>query len=124
MCVCFLRNKQLLVTTDQSSGICAYNTETNSLVWSVGLKLPGTDTNLDAVGVTSDGKGYLFVCDHSNRCVRMLRASDGRYLGAVLGEEEGLGRPWRIAWHEASDSLVVGHVSEERKISVFRLEQP
>ena len=66
--------------------IHCYNTTTKSLKWSVAGKLPGMKNGLDTKGVTTDGRGHLFVTDgfSGNRCIQMFSISDGQYLGCLI----------------------------------------
>ena len=95
------------------TGIHCYSITTKSLKWSVSGNLPGMQNPVNALGLTSDGRGYLFVCDgmFGNRCIQMFSISDGQYLRCLIKKgEQGLGLPYRICWHSASHSLTVAHL--------------
>ena len=103
--------KNLLVTTGGYRKLYAYATDTDALEWSLGGNLPGMDKEMEAQGVTTDGRGHLFVCDGNpgNGCVQMF-SSGGRYLGYLLREGEAdLGEPSLIRWNQETSSLVVAH---------------
>ena len=53
---------------------------------------PGMDKEMEAQGVTTDGRGHLFVCD-----------------GNPGNGEAGLGEPSLIRWNQETSSLVVAH---------------
>ena len=59
-------------------------------------------------GITTDGRGNLFVCDNNNGCVQKF-STDGSYLGTVLpeAEEKELGQPWKIRWCDDLSVLFV-----------------
>ena len=111
--MCYTRHggKNLLVTTGGYRKLYAYATDTGALECSLGGNLPGMDKEMEAQGVTTDGRGHLFVCDGNpgNGCVQMF-SSGGRYLGYLLREGEAdLGEPSRIQWNQETSSLVVAH---------------
>ena len=104
--------EELIIGSSYGNGVHCYSTAKRSLKWSVARNLPGIQKGLWAIGITSDGRGHLFVCDGStgNRCIQMFSVSDGQYLGCLIKYgEQGLGFPYRICWHSASHSLVVAH---------------
>ena len=112
MCAVQDGERQLLVVTDSGKhgGVYAYNTATDVLEWSVKGKLEGMDEEMDAQGVTTDGRGDLFVCDPKNECIQMFCVRDGAYMGAVMRQEEQeLKYPRQIQWCETTSSLVVAH---------------
>ena len=41
---------------------------------------------MEVSGVTTDGRGRLFVCDsfNGNRCIKVFSVSDGKYLACLL----------------------------------------
>ena len=95
----------------------AYNMTTNMLEWSVVVKLEGMKNEIVSVGVTTDGRCHLFVCDVSNNCIHMFRVRDGEYMGALM--VKGLEEPYRVEWCEATSSLVV--CDGQRFISVIHI---
>ena len=106
MCCSQDENKQLLVLA-AGNGLFAYNTNTGKLEWKVDRKLPGMEKDMDCVGVTTDKRGHLFVCDwkNGNRCIHLFRASEGQYLGCLMKDEEEHD-PGRIHWCEKSSCLI------------------
>ena len=65
------------------SSIFAYNVQSSQLEWMVKGKLGEMDEVMDAVSVTTDGCGHIFVCDANNSCVQVF-STGGIYLGAIL----------------------------------------
>ena len=108
MCCTQDGDKQLLVVAAGNGGLYAYNTHTGELEWKVDRKLPGIDKNMEVIGVTTDTRGHLFVCDFKkgNKCIHLVRALDGQYLGCLMNAEEELGDPGRIHWCEKTSSLI------------------
>ena len=103
---------ELIMAVHIVSGIYCYNTSNKSLKWEVRANLPEMRKDLHAMGLTTDGLGYLFVSDgkFGNKCIQIFSVSDGQYLGCLIKEgEQGLGYPSRICWHSASHSLFVAH---------------
>ena len=119
--ICFVQRgkKQLLIVVaaaedddgdgyDDDDGVFAYNTVRDKLEWKADGKPPGMKKNMKATGATTDGRGHLFVGDwmYGNKCIQMLSASDGQYLGCLMNDVEGLGHPGKICWCEKTSSLV------------------
>ena len=126
-CICPLNdhdNKRLLIITDSDHGICAYDTKENKLVWKVKGKLNGMEHRMSPWGVTTDGRGHLFICDMRNECIQVFSVSDGKYQGCVLRKgQKGLGVPRCIRWYHENSSLVVAHKEgNKRNISVIRID--
>ena len=124
--MCFVTHgeKDLLVTTHNYGGVHAYVAGTNELEWRVsntgGRHQPG---GINAVGITSNGRGQLFICDVANGCIQMF-STDGTFLGTVLKSgDQMLGNPLKIRWCNKTRSLLVAHNREKKKqcsISIFR----
>ena len=116
-------DKRLLIITDSDHGICAYDTEDNKLVWKVKGKLNGMEHRMSPWGVTTDGRGHLFICDMRNECIQVFSVSDGKYEGCVLKKgQKGMGVPRCIRWYHENSSLVVAHKEgDKRNISVIRI---
>ena len=66
---------------------------------------------MDCIGVTTDKRGHLFVCDFKkgNKCIHLFSASDGQYLGCLMKDKEELGDPGRIHWCEKTSSLITAY---------------
>ena len=101
MCCVKDGDKQLLVVAAGDEGLHAYNMVTDELEWSMNEKLPG----MDALGVTTDGRGHLFIADfgYGNDCIQMFSTA-GRYLGCLIKDED-LGSPSRIKYCEETSSI-------------------
>ena len=114
--VCFVQNgdKQLLVVTDRSMGVFAYNTETDELEWNVVGKPSRMYKRIDASGVATDGRGHLYVGDYlnGNWCIQMFSASDGQHLRYL--SMEVLGHVGRLDWCEQTSSLMVASLLKEK----------
>ena len=128
--MCFVErgSKRLLVTIQytmiqevKKSRIYTYDTDTKTLVWSIGGKLPGMKKVIDPESVTTDGRGHLFVTDNNNGCIHQITI-DGDYVGVVLtAGEQDLGKPKIVRWWKDSSSLIVAHEKDiKHTISVFQ----
>ena len=107
-CVTFIKNN-LLITAQSYGGVNAYVAGTDYLKWHVGGDQPGIDKWMNAVGVTTNGWGQLFVSDMSNKCIQML-STNGAFLDTVLRREKlGVWNPQRIRWCDKANSLVIAH---------------
>ena len=106
--MCFVQDgdKHLLVVATGDAGLFAYNTKTDKLEWEVNQKLTGMKQVPCATGVTTDGRGHLFVGDRGNGCIQMFSASDGQYLGHLMKGAETISDPGRIYWSVETSSLV------------------
>ena len=62
---------------------------------------------MDARGVTTDGRGHLFVADFQkgNSSIQMFSV-DGQYLGCLMKDVETHGFPCRIHWCKKTASLL------------------
>ena len=82
--ICFVHygDKQLLVVAARDAGLFAYNAGTDKLEWKVEGKVTGMERALDALGVTTNGRGHLFVAD--DKCIHMFSTSEGQYLGRLI----------------------------------------
>ena len=96
-------DEPLLMTTHSlKRRLCAYNTRVNKREWII----KGTN----ALGVTSDGRGHLFVCDPDKDCVQVY-STDGECRGVLISKgESGLGKPMKIRWQKKTSSAVIAHV--------------
>ena len=107
--MCFVQDgdKQLLVVAAGKEGLFAYNTETDALEWKMDGTQPGMEKDIVAYGVTTDGRGHLFMGDrmYGNYCIQMFSVSDGSYLGCLV---KGIvGEPVSIRWCAKSSSLLI-----------------
>ena len=96
-------SEPLFITTHSlERRLCAHNTLTNKREWII----KGTN----AQGVTTDGRGLLFVCD-ADRCCVQVYSTDGRCLGVLISEgDSGMGKPMKIHWCERTGSVVIAHL--------------
>ena len=120
MCFSESAEKQLLVVAGGDKGLFAYNTDTDELEWKIGGHLSGHLIAMHTMGVTTDGRGHLFVTDTYNHCIQMFSVSDGQYLGFLVIDiaetlrsrhlkstcEQIFRFPWRIRWCEETSSLI------------------
>ena len=121
--MCFVedRDKQLLIVAGGDKGLFAYNTQNDKVEWKVGENLSGNAKHAKAMGVTTDGRGHLFVSDHNNHCIQVFSVSDGKYLGYLILDAEMFHswprrdmillydydfRPHEILWCEEMSSLI------------------
>ena len=88
------------------SRISAYDTQTDTLEWNIDGQLPGMQGIMQTCGVTSDGRGHLFVADYGNTQIQMFSVSDGQYLGYLMIDKEKLRSPVRVYWCKKLSSLV------------------
>ena len=74
-------DEQLFITTHSlDRRLCAYNSRANEREWVIKGK--------DIQGVTTDGRGHLFVCNSDKGCVQVY-TTDGQYLGVLISEGDG-----------------------------------
>ena len=114
MCCVQQRQKEVLVTTRGfDGGVYGYNTTTGELEWRMKCKLPGVKKEISPRGVTTDGRGNIYVCDDSNECIQLFSV-DGVYNGSVMKEgKPSLGEPCRIRWCSRTSSMVVAHLTNK-----------
>ena len=127
--ICFVQqsDKELLVVNRNLDSVCeiqAYNTATSTLEWRIRGRLPGMGTDVDPLGITTDGRGHLFVCDGANRCIFVVSA-DGKFVGILLLEgEQNLGEPRKIRWCDTVESLVVSNKRDEKwNVSILNVKR-
>ena len=123
MCPVHLENnKDLVVTThaqinEEEFFICAHDPDRKTKEWSVIETL--VQMPLCPQGLTTDGKGQLYICDPNNACIQMF-SSGGEYRGVLLRQgEQGLGTPWSVRWCNSKSLLVVLHKTSERDLLSF-----
>ena len=116
MCPVYLENRQLVVTThdqvdEEGFSISAHDPDEKRRKWSV-TEAP-TEKPLSPQGLTTDGKGQLYVCDFYNRCIQIF-STNGKYKGVLLRRgEQGLGTPWSVRWCSSKSLLAVLHTTAE-----------
>ena len=120
MCCMKDGDKQLLVVASRYRGLYAYNMGTDQLEWKVEGKLPGLETEMDACGVTTDGRGHLFVADYNygNIGIQVFLTA-----GWYLIKDENLGSPARIQWcNETSSLLTAFRKNDKWNFHVIRIQ--
>ena len=112
-----------MLVVSRGDGVFGYTLNGGELKWRVSGKLPGMQHEIDARGVTADEQGHLFVCDENSHCFHALSARDGIHQGVVVRKgQEGVGEPFKVTWHQDSESLVVAHVTKSKgDISIWHL---
>ena len=108
MCIVEQDGKQILVTSSSFAGLNAYDVTSGVVSWSVIGRPPGMAEELCSVGVTTDKRGHLFVCDSSNKCIHIF-ATNGNYMGPIL-KNHPLGTPQLVRWHEQKSLLIVATI--------------
>ena len=108
--MCFTQDgdKQLLIIATIDGGLFACNIETDKLEWEVRGKLPGMEQAMNPMGVTTDGRGCLYVSDYENgnKSIQMFSVSDGVYQGCLMKDVDAHGAPAGIRWCDSKSSLV------------------
>ena len=104
MCCVRHGGKELVILVH--GGVYAYNMCTDSLEWSVTEKLGQSTGTMYAVGVASDFRGHVYVCDSINKCISFFTAT-GQHLGVVSNDQVSVNQPWRICWSRGLSSLIV-----------------
>ena len=125
MCAIHNGDKHLLVAAAGEDGLFAYNMKRDQLEWKVDVKPHGMEKYMEASGVTTDGRGHLFVCDsfNGNRCIQMFSVSNGKYLACLLKDVERIGTPARICWCEKTSSLLAAFwVKEKWQLTAINLQ--
>ena len=114
-------DKNVVVATHGENGVFAYYTNANTLAWKAGGRFPGMSQEMNAYGVTMDGRGHLFVCDGNNCCVQMFSV-DGRYLGPmkIEGQVSRLFPKW-ISYSRSTSSLVIFFGDQTAKWKLLRV---
>ena len=105
---------QLLVTSDVRQGVSCYDATSGELKWRVKGRVGGMEKAMNLRGVTSDGKGHLFVYDHNNHGIQMLSVN-GMYMGCVFKAKHQVNhfRTEWIRWCSRTSSLVLAHNLDE-----------
>ena len=118
--------KQLLVVAARDEGLHAYNMRTDRLEWSAKVKLPGMEREMRAYGVTTDGRGHLYVTDHRSQCIQMFSVSNGDYLGYLMKDDVLLRSTAGIRWNEATSSLVATRFARDGLVDfqIIKVSQP
>ena len=55
-------------------GIYCYTLDTGNIAWSANGRPSGMSHQMKLSGVTTDGRGHLFVCDGDNSCIQMFQS--------------------------------------------------
>ena len=120
--ICCLTHNMLIITHGYK-GLCAYNTQNDKLEWSVAGNLRLMKKPIGAQGVTTDGRGHLFVCDAHNAAVQMFSVAEGKYIRALLNEGmQGFGTPRLVRWCRNTSSLVVVHITDTTKYNISKFQ--
>ena len=114
MCFVHYGDKQLQVVAARGAGLFAYNAETNKLEWKVNGKVTGMEEAVDVRGITTDGRGHLFVADYKNECIYMFSTSEGQYLGRLMKGVETYGNPGRVYWSPETSTLVAACLLQDK----------
>ena len=80
------KSGDFLLVTRSHEGVFVYTLRGGECKWRVSGKLPGMRCKIDALGVTADERGHLFVSDCRNECVHIMSERDGAHLGVVVRE--------------------------------------
>ena len=80
-------NGASVIISSFADGVAAYEVTSNNLEWKLEGKLPFTEKEMYASGITTDGSVRLFVHDMRNACVHVFTSS-GNYRGVLLRERE------------------------------------
>ena len=123
--LCFVKDgdKELLIVVDGVNSVFAYNTETVKLEWKVDVAAPSMEYDMRPVGVTTDGRGHLYVADWKNDCVHMFSVSDGLYMACLLKGSEIAGNPENIRWCKKLSSLVLNVIVKGKlHLKVFNVQ--
>ena len=123
--ICFVQygDKQLLAVAARKAGLFVYNIRKDKLEWKVDGKVCGMERALRANGVTTDGRGNLFVADRGNECIQMFSASDGQYLGRLMKGVETIGGPFSVQWSAETSSLVAAcYLNAEWHLQVINIQ--
>ena len=96
----------IITTHSLERRLCAYNPRGSEREWVV--------KGINSMGVTTDGRGHVFVCDSDKGAVQMYSV-DGECLGVLVNQaESGLGKPVKIRWCEETGSAVIAHTRDNR----------
>ena len=83
----------------------------------------GMKYEMNPSGITTDGRGHLFICDKANKCIQIVD-TDGTYMCPVdCSCKVELGIPERLDWSKSESALVVTHkVIGKCFISVLKIQ--
>ena len=115
-------NKHLVVTTHADNdkegfSICAHDPDKKIMAWSVTETL--AEKPLSPQGLTTDGKGQLYLCDWNNECIQMFSLG-GEYKGILLRHgEQGLENPWAVRWCTSKSLLIVLHKTRDKEADLL-----
>ncbi len=121
MCYIDDGGQEIVVVACGEGGLETFDLANGDRTWEAKGRLPGMEHALNAWGVTSNGRGEIFVADWDNSCIQMFSV-DGAYLGPLL-ERRGndTRRCSRILWNEATSSLLAAFQPEEGAIFDLRM---
>ena len=120
--MCFDYEDTIKIFSVQSSSkkVTAYSVKT---LWSVqGFQPDGMKSQMKPLGITTDGRGHLFISDAANGCIQIFD-TDGTYLCPVdCNSKLDLGTPKLIDLSKSESALVVTHkVNGKCFISVLKI---
>ena len=83
--MCFVEGEdsKLIVVVFRDGKLCAFSAISCELLWQAKQEMPHPLHPLKAGGVTTDGRGHLFVSDLGNKWVQKF-SLEGDYLGRVV----------------------------------------
>ena len=103
--------------------VSAYSAKAKTLWTLPDFQPDGMKHEMNPSGITTDGRGHLFICDTANECIQIFD-TDGTYLCPVdCNGKLKLGPPERIDWSETESALVVTHTGYKKCfISVLNVQ--
>ena len=118
MCCVNGKDSKLVIIVFKDGKLCAFNVLSSKLQWQAKQEMPHPQVSqqpLKAVGVTTDGRGNLFVSDLGNKWVQRF-SLDGKYLGRVVYfyniQQPNIVNPIsHIRWVNKYSSLIVASLS-------------
>ena len=119
MCCVDGKDSKLVVVVFIDGKLCAFNMLSSKLQWEAKQEIADSQQPLKAGGVTTDGRGNLFVSDLVNKWVQRF-SLNGEYLGGVVSihnkEEPDVVYPIsHIRWlNKYSSLIVVGELLNKR----------
>ncbi len=106
-CVQTCLGQTLVVGLDNDGTLSAVSATTGRSEWTAETVFSVFGGNRD---VTTDGEGHIFVCSQQEGWVKAFSDTNGGYIKTIVREgENGFGRPCKVCWSKATDSLIVAH---------------